>query len=125
MVTARANSDEPRNPASIERLGESERRQLAERVRAARRHIGLLQEDVAGTLDLSRSTISAIERGARRIRPFELRRMARLYHTPVSWFLDETELSDSLLHSTKDLAKKDKGRVLRSAEIWAGTTQPY
>jgi len=123
-VTVGANLDEPMSPDPLEKLGESEQRQLAERLGEARRHVGLLQLDVASVLGLSRSTVSAIERGTRRVRPFELRRMARLYRRPVGWFLDRIELSESLLRSTKDLAKTDKLRVLRSAEFWVDTAQP-
>jgi len=123
-MTVRANPDEPMSLAPLDKLGESEQRQLAERLREARRHVGLLQLDVASVLGLSRSTVSAIERGTRRIQPLELRRMARLYRRPVRWFVDAAEVSESLHRNTMDLTKTDKLRMLRSAEVWVSTAQP-
>ena len=109
-----------RTPDPLGGLGESERQQLAARLGEARRHIGLLQDDVAGALGLSRSTVSAIERGKRRISPLELRRFARLYRRPVGWFLgEEPESLESLPRATARLHVSDKEEVLRSAEIWA------
>lgn len=111
-------------PDPLDGLTESEWRTLAARLREARRHIGLLQDDVARVLNFSRSTVSAIERGERRVAPLELRRLARLYRRPVEWLLgEEAELSESLLRATEDLAARDKQQVLRSAEILAGAAR--
>lgn len=112
-------------PDSLGGLTESEWRQLGARLGEARRHIGLLQDDVARVLDLSGSAISAVERGERPVAPLELRRLARLYRRPVEWFLgEEVALSESLLRPTENLATRDKRQVLRSAEILAGAARP-
>ena len=111
-------------PDPLGGLTESEWRTLAARLGEARRHIGLLQDDVARALNLSRSTVSAIERGERRVTPLELRRLARLYQCPVEWFLgEEMAPSESLSRATENLAKKDKQQVLRSAEVLAGAAR--
>lgn len=125
MVAVVSAPNAARIPDPLGGLGESERRQLVARLGEARRHVGLLQDDAAGALGLSRSTISAIERGKRRIAPLELRRLARLYRRPVGWFLgEESELSESFLRATVELNANDKQEVLRFAEIWAGAARP-
>ena len=120
MVDVVSDLNAARTPDPFVGLDEPERRQLAARLGEARRHIGLLQDDVAGALGLSRSTVSAIERGKRRISQLELRRFARLYRRPVGWFLgEEPESSEPFLRATARLHASDKQEVLRSAEIWA------
>jgi transcriptional regulator with XRE-family HTH domain len=112
-------------PDPLGGLTESEWPRLAARLGEARRHIGLSQGDAARVLDLSRPTVSAMERGERHVTPLELRRLARLYRRPVEWFLgDERELSESLLLTTENLATKDMQQVLRSAEILASAARP-
>ncbi len=53
--------------------------QLGSRLQAARRARGLTQEDVAEHLGVSRTTVTALERGDRRVRPKELITLAGLY----------------------------------------------
>lgn len=60
---------------------------LGERLRSARSKAGLTQEDAAAALGLARTTLVAIEKGHRRIRPEELRETAKLYKTAVSSLL--------------------------------------
>lgn len=108
----------------LDGLTESEWRRLGARLEEARRHIGLLQDDVAGVLDLSGSAVSVIERGERPVAPLDLHRLARLYRRPVEWFLgEEVALSESLLRTIDNLATRDKQQVLRSAEILAGAAR--
>lgn len=112
-------------PDPLAGLDGSERRQLAARLAAARRHVGLRQDDVAGALGLSISTVSAIECGKRRIAPLELRRLARLYCCPIGWLLgEEPESPESLLRATAKLYTSDQREVHRFAEIWAGAARP-
>ena len=44
-------------------------RVLGQRLQEARRARGLTQQDVADSLELARTTITALEKGERRIRP--------------------------------------------------------
>jgi Zn-dependent peptidase ImmA (M78 family)/DNA-binding XRE family transcriptional regulator len=60
---------------------------LLDRLRAARRARGLTQQDVAERVGLARTTIVAIEKGERPIRPQELVEFARLYDRPVNELL--------------------------------------
>lgn len=65
-------------------------RELGRRLQSARRDRGLTQLQVADELHVSRTTITAIEKGERRTRPDELIRMARIYGRSVSDFLRST-----------------------------------
>ncbi len=61
--------------------------ELAERLRVARSSAGLTQEQVAGSLGIARTTLVAIERGQRRVRPPELLAMAALYEVSTNHLL--------------------------------------
>lgn len=56
---------------------------LAKRLRKARRDRGLTQEAVANELGLARTSLVALEKGQRAVRPDELVAMARLYGRPI------------------------------------------
>ena len=107
---------------------EMEQEQLGERLREARKYIGLLQEDVAEVLGIPRASISAVETGKRRVSSLELRRLARLYRRPVGWLLgeepQETDFSTPLFRATAVLSEGDKEQVLRFAEFLAGAGRP-
>ena len=62
-------------------------RALGERLRSARTRAGLTQDGAATALGLARTTLVAIEKGQRRIRPEELREAAKLYKTSASALL--------------------------------------
>ena len=62
-------------------------RALGDRLKEARRARGLTQEAVAKQLGILRTTLVAIEKGARRILPAELIELAKMYGRPISEFL--------------------------------------
>lgn len=64
---------------------------LGHRIQEARKARGLTQQDVAETLAVARTTVTAIEKGERRIRPDELIQLARLYGRSVSEFVGPRE----------------------------------
>ncbi len=59
-------------------------RALGRRLQEARKARGLTQQDVADSLAVARTTITALEKGERRIRPSELIQLAGLFGGPVS-----------------------------------------
>jgi transcriptional regulator with XRE-family HTH domain len=94
---------------------------IAARLREAREFLGLSQADVAGALDVPRTSVSALETGTRKVTGLELRRLARLYRRPVAWLLgDDAELDGELLAATRLMSATDKAQVLRFAEFLAG-----
>ena len=60
---------------------------LGRRLQEARKARGLTQQEVAESLDVARTTVTALEKGERRTRPNELIQMARLYGRPVGDFV--------------------------------------
>ena len=62
-------------------------RLLGEELKRSRRQRGLRQEDVAKLINVSRTTVVAIEQGERRIKAEELVELAYIYGKPVSDFL--------------------------------------
>ena len=67
---------------------DNERRALATRLWQARKAAGLDQQEVADRLGIgSRSIISELETGQRRLDVVELMALAKLYGRPPDWFL--------------------------------------
>ena len=60
---------------------------VGDRLRIAREEVGITQADAAAEIDVARTTLVAIEKGQRRIRPDELQGLARLYDTSVNALL--------------------------------------
>jgi transcriptional regulator with XRE-family HTH domain len=59
------------------------RKQLGDRLREARKYLGLKQEEVAAYLKIPRTALTDIESGQRRVEAIELTRLARLYRQSV------------------------------------------
>ena len=66
-------------------------RTLGRRLQEARRARGLTQEDVARELAAARTTVTAIEKGDRRVQPEELIRLSQLYGRSVGQLIRERE----------------------------------
>lgn len=70
---------------------------LGERLRIARNSAGLTQEQAASALGLSRTTMVAMERGERQVRPEELLALAELYKTSLHGLVRPTSLHVDLV----------------------------
>ncbi len=68
---------------------------LGRRLQEARRARGLTQEDVAKGLGAARTTVTAIEKGDRRIQPEELLRLSGIYGRSIAYLLREREPAES------------------------------
>ena len=76
-------------------------KKLGERLRSARKSLGLTQEDIARTLGRSRSYVALIERGERKIGLEELFSLAKLYGRSLDYFLGlegDKFISESTFH---------------------------
>ena len=62
-------------------------RQIGKELQDARKHRGMTQEAAAEVLGVARTTITAIEKGERRIKAGELIKLARAYGRQVSDFV--------------------------------------
>jgi transcriptional regulator with XRE-family HTH domain len=118
-------SDQAMNTASET----AERRRLGERLRDARKYLGLSQEEVAAYLRIPRTALVDVESGQRRVEAIELTKLAQLYKQPVGYFIGE-DASASLPASVMFLAKKaaelsdqDKEEVSRFVEYLRARSQ--
>lgn len=102
---------------------EGEGVQLGKRFREVREYLGFSQQMVADRTGIARSSISDIERGARKVDSLELKKLARLYRRPVGYFLDERPNATASDHAIAGLARAlaqltegDREAVVRFAE---------
>src|SRR5450631_476735 len=83
----------------------AERRRLGDRLKEARKYLGLRQEEVATYLKIPRTALTDIESGQRRVEAIELSRLARLYRQTVAFFTGKMwhqrvyRLTSSILHA--------------------------
>lgn len=102
---------------------DEERRRLGDRLREARKYLGLKQEEVATYLKIPRTALTDIESGQRRVEAIELTRLAKLYRQPVAFFTGEDEASVNLpvdvahlARRAADLSPEDRDELGRFAE---------
>src|SRR5204863_3732463 len=112
-----------KNPAQQDETDEQERRRLGDKLREARKYLGLKQEEVAAYLKIPRTALTDIENGQRRVEALELARLARLYRQPVGHFTGEDEASASLpadvahlARSVAELSEADREELNRFAD---------
>jgi transcriptional regulator with XRE-family HTH domain len=111
------------DPTTQQVNDEEERRRLGDRLREARKYLGLKQEEVAAYLKIPRTALTDIENGQRRVEALELTRLAKLYRQPVSFFTGEDEAAADLpvdmaylARSAADLSQQDRDELSRFAE---------
>src|SRR6266581_4196699 len=85
---------------------DAERRRLGDRLREARKYLGLSQEEVAHYLKIPRTALGDIESGQRRVEAIELTRLAKLYKQPVSYVTGEDAGAAALPASVAHLARR-------------------
>ena len=86
---------------------EVERRRLGEKLRQAREYVGFSQEEVASFLKVSRTAVTNMETGQRKVEALELKRLADLYRQSVSHFTsDEEEAGAALPADVAHLARQ-------------------
>lgn len=89
---------------------------LAGRLRAARAAMGLTQGQVADSLSLARTTLVAIERGERQVRPAELVALAELFGTSANQLLRPTAIhSDKPVQFRRNATRGDEDAARRAA----------
>ena len=100
-----------------------ERRRMGERLKEARKYLGLKQEEVATYLKIPRTALTDIENGQRRVEAIELIRLAKLYRQPTAYFTGEDEASASLpvdvahlARQAANLSQQDRAELGRFAE---------
>jgi transcriptional regulator with XRE-family HTH domain len=99
-----------------------ERATTAARLKEAREYLGMSQQDVADATNLSRSAVSLIETGQRRVDAVELTALARLYQRSVAYFTGDEERVlpedvNMLARQAAQLSEKDRSEVMRFTEF--------
>lgn len=109
---------------------QDERQQLGERLREARKYVGLKQEDAAAYLKIPRTALGDIESGQRRVEAIELTRLAKLYKQPVGYFTGEDAAATALppgvaflARQTAELSSQDREEVSRFVEYLRARSQ--
>jgi transcriptional regulator with XRE-family HTH domain len=107
-----------------------DRKRLGEKLRDARKYLGLKQEDVAMALRIPRTALVDIESGQRRVEAIELTRLAKLYRQPVSYFTGEdagaAELPAEVAHLARraaELSDQDRAELSRFVEYLRSRAQ--
>src|SRR5271168_4770150 len=102
---------------------DEQRRRLGDRLREARKYLGLKQEEVATYLKIPRTALTDIESGQRKVEAIELIRLAKLYRQPVAHFTGEDAASANLpvdvahlARQAADLSQQDRDELGRFAE---------
>src|SRR5580698_4779569 len=108
---------------AVRQDSDEERRRLGDRLREARKYLGLKQEEVANYLKIPRTALTDIENGQRRVEAIELTRLAKLYRQSVAYFIGEDEASAALPIDVAHLARQaatlsqgDRAELNRFAE---------
>lgn len=110
-------------PPSEARSRDPELVRLGERLKRTRDYLGVSQQYVSEGTGIPRTAISDIERGERRVDSLELKKLARLYRHPVSYYLSEEKDADVGEHALAGLPRAlaqltdgDQKTVLEFAE---------
>jgi transcriptional regulator with XRE-family HTH domain len=107
-------------------MSDDDRKSLGARLRDAREYLGLSQDEVARTVGLSRSAISLIESGQRKVDTLELKKLAEIYQRPVSDLTGEVEVIEGspvpetiqhLARAAQKLTEADRHELLQFAEF--------
>jgi transcriptional regulator with XRE-family HTH domain len=103
---------------------DADRRVMGERLRQAREYLGFSQEEVAKYLNVSRSALSNIETGQRKVDALELKKLASLYKRPVTHFTGEDpadlavgEEVAHLARKASELSSEDRAELGRFADF--------
>jgi len=101
---------------------DDQRTLLARRLREAREHAGMSQEQVAFVLAMSRPTVGNMETGVRKVEAVELHLLSTLYGRTVDFLLGREEAANdtraaSLARATRGLSDQDISEVARFAKF--------
>lgn len=103
---------------------DDDRKAMGDRLREAREYLGFSQEEVATYLGVSRSALSLIETGQRKVDALELKKLAKLYKRPATHFTGEdTEtlaVGEEIAHLARkasELSAEDRAELGRFADF--------
>lgn len=104
--------------------GESDKwRAIGERLRQAREYLELKQEEAADAIGISRSALSLVENGRRKVDAVELGRFAQVYGQSIEALTGSAETPplpesvQALARAATELSSDDRAELLRFAEF--------
>ena len=82
-------------------------RKLGKRIKELRERLGISQQSLSALLGVSRTAISQIENGDRKVSTDELVKLSDIFNLPVEWLLNAKKEPEVILNATKkkELAK--------------------
>lgn len=98
-------------------------RQIGDRLRLAREYLELKQEEAAKAVGLSRSALSLIENGRRKVDAVELTSFAQVYSQSIEALTGTAELPplpesvQALARAATELSAEDRAELLHFAEF--------
>jgi len=98
-------------------------REIGERLRHAREYLELKQEEAAEAVGLSRSALSLVENGRRKVDVVELSRFAQVYGQSIEALTGKAdtpplpESVQALARAATELSADDRNELLRFAEF--------
>ena len=98
-------------------------RQIGDRLRQAREYLELKQEEAAEAVGLSRSALSLVENGRRKVDAVELARFAEIYGQSIEALTGTAETPplpesvQALARAATELSAEDRDELLRFAEF--------
>jgi Zn-dependent peptidase ImmA (M78 family)/transcriptional regulator with XRE-family HTH domain len=100
---------------------------LLDRLRAARRARGFTQQDVAERLGIARTTLVAIEKGERPVRPQELVELARLYDRPLNELMRPALIAEDFVAQfrLRPGETKEESQLAQSVELLQELADDY
>lgn len=99
------------------------RKEIGARLKEAREYLGISQEEASNEANISRSAISLIESGQRKLDSVELCSLANLYQRPISYFIErpkpkaKNEEMSILARNFSSLSENDKKELMQFAEF--------
>ncbi|MCL5997146.1 MAG: XRE family transcriptional regulator [Chloroflexi bacterium] len=103
-------------------------RELGKELQAARKSRGMTQEEAARVIDVTRTTVTAIEKGERRVKANELIRLAQAYGRQISDFVrprPSLELMSIRLRGPAWLSEGDQQQLEQSVETLREYARDY
>lgn len=105
-------------------MSDQQRISIGSKLKEVREYLKISQDEAANAANVSRSAISLIESGQRKLDSVELLALAKLYQRPVKFFTGEEETKQTedislLARNFSSLSDSDKEELLQFAEFLA------
>jgi len=84
---------------------------IGTRIKEAREHLGLTQEELAARIGKTQNSISLYEKGSRAIRVSELDDLAKALEVPVSYFFGDIYPEDEIMSLVAQFSPEERKKI--------------